>query len=226
MKLPVPLIHQKNAKDCGIACIAMVMAYDGKECDYDALMKRYGMLDEHSSGMSLYEIGLYFLEQNYDVTMQTGNVILFNKNQYEMTQPALREHVTWLQESRYPDTYQEGLKSLAAFMDHGGIVKPSIPHEWDLRSEIKNKRPVITSLTNAFMGFGGHGPKRGIGHNMHFATIIGDDYGGFYLNDPGKVYSQGKTQRYSTSEMMFAIHANTAGDVDNGGFLRMSPKLV
>jgi uncharacterized protein YvpB len=222
--LNVPMVLQKQDYGCGPACEAMVLAYHGKDVDYDALEKSFDINRDGIIGLYLPEIGSYFLEQNYDVTIQTFNPHLYSTSDIGKSQQELHDHYVWLKEERFKDEYHQkkydvGLTAFAQFMEAGGEIDLRIPTEADLHAEIARKCPAIISITNRFMN------EARPYYNMHFVTLIGDDDSGFYVNDPSELHSKGEMQRYDASHMMYGIIANAGGDIDNCSILKLKPRL-
>lgn len=220
--LDVPLIHQRYPMDCGVACLSMVMTYDGVKNKYADLIKKFDANKKDFKGLYLYEMGSLLIDKGYDVTFQSLNTIAFNKKQRSLDQQGIKDHVLWLRDKRYAEskTFKPALDKFVDFTDKGGMVEVKLPTLEDLRAEIDNGRPIIASVTNHFL----YGLR--VGHNMHFVTIIGYDNQNFYVNDTGKFYNSGRfTNKYKNEDMLYAIYSNTCGDIDNGSILKTRPRL-
>jgi len=107
-------------------------------------------------------------------------------------------------------------------MEAGGRLKVGIPSLEDLKEETEQGRPVVVFLTNASLYPNNIARvyKRPFTYTFHSLVVTGVTKDEVFVNDPywGE---EGGEKAYPSDEFLYAVHASTLGDVDNGCFVKV-----
>ena len=215
-KLKVKRRLQKvNSLDCGPVAVQMVLDYFGIQKTTKELKKDlyYGKF-----GTYLYDLGILFLNEGLEVTLITANSILFSGKERKKikTKKAVREHLTKLLKSRAKELqeHKRTMKLFVDFIDQGGDVVIEIPQFKHVREAINKNKLVIPNFHLNAMGVLDESD-----FDYHTFVITGFDSKHVYFEDP---YPKVKTNKALIEDFMFAVHAGTSADIDNGSFLVIS----
>lgn len=215
MRLDVPLVLQTNGSvDCGLAGMAMVLQYFGKDDTLDDLKQD---IPVDKVGTYAPQLGSYLLGRGFDVEIVTMHPKLFTLADQAMTQHAILERMLSLLETARDEQNKKTLAFFIEFLERGGNIRVGIPGPEHVAEEIKAKRPVCALLTTNFL----KGSRPGL--NYHFVVITGIDDQSIWYNDPLPDERGGK-QQTSIRAFFYGLAASVGGDLDNGSLIRVKPR--
>ena len=114
------------------------------------------------------------------------------------------------------DEVRVPVKFLLDFVNAGGKVNVKIPDQDDIRSEIKNKRPILTFVTTYIL----YPTASKARFNSHANVITGIDDRYVYVNDP--LEQEGGRKRYLISEFLYAMYAGAYVTADSAAIMKIS----
>lgn len=212
MKLNVPLIRQeKDTKDCGLAGLVMIFAYNGIHTSIEKLRKEI-KVDE--TGTYAPQLGSYMISKGLEVELVTLHPSLLTLKDINRNSRYLIKRFEKLKEKSKSEQNKMVLGYFIDFLRDGGRIKVKIPNENDVRQEIEQGRPVGALLTSNFLN--SSTPR----FNFHFNLITGIDSKNIYVNDPWPGKRGGK-QKYKLGDFFFGIYSSMYGDLDNGCLIKV-----
>ena len=208
MKLEIQEIRQKkNAWDCGIACVQMILKYYNINKNYEDLTKEITVYK--NIGTYMPQLGLYFLEKGLKTKIITMNQYIFTKQDMNKTQKEILELIKKLLKEPKKERFKKPLEYYKKYLEKGGEIEIKIPTKNDIQKSIQKKEPLIVNLTTNFLVL-----DKPI-FNLHYNTIYGIDEQHIYAIDP-RADEKGGKQKYTYEEYMYAIHSTNFADIDNG----------
>ncbi|GEM_PF-2372895 len=218
-KLRVPLMRQlPNSVECGLVDVSMVYSYYGIQMSMEELRKDLPTTD---IGTYAPQTGMHLLKNGFEVEIITHNPRLVWKTDKNLNQKELLTKF----EDKYKTADENDKIALGYFIDfmkNGGKVIVKIPSCQDLEEEIGQGRPVLVLLTNASLYDKNIADTHGrhFDYTFHGVVVIGIGEGKVLINDP-YAEEEGGQKEYSADEFMFAVHASSLGDLDNGSFMKI-----
>lgn len=209
--------HQ--SRECGIACIKMITDYDQKNLSYQ-FIKSSCPYYKSDIGMTVFELGVFFLAQDYQVNITSMNMNYLHMGLRHAPQDVIFKQILDMQElykKRQNELFIENLERAKEFISEGGTLIADVPVQHHIEQQLEHERPVIISYTSLFL------MNRG-GLNSHFSLVTGQDEDSFYLTDPGYGMYGDYTPFHKKDAVLYAMHANIANDVDNGALLTLKPR--
>ncbi len=208
----IPLkLQEKGSQDCGPVCVQMVLEYFKLNQNFDSLKEK---LRYNEVGTTAYDNASLLIDEGLKVTAITAQPRLFSPDKiatitskellYEVIQKKM-EQVTTTRD-------KDNLETFIKFLDKGGEFKLEIPGFSHIKEAIDNGYPVIALLIAQALG-----SKEG---GYHFVVVSGYDEGRVYINNPAQSSSQ--QAWFPIERFLYAIHASTVGDFDNGTLLVVS----
>ncbi|MBW2991467.1 C39 family peptidase [Candidatus Woesearchaeota archaeon] len=220
MKLNLPIYRQaKESVDCGPVCLKMLLEYYGIKL---SLKKLKSKIRVYKDGIYTAQLADFFLKNNFNVEIVTLNPKLFTKRDEKKKNIDLVSHFQKLltdkeTSKKLKEDDKRGIKYFIKFVKNKGKIKIKIPDEKDLKTEIKNKRPVIAILTTNFLL--GKKPR----FNLHYNVVTGIDKKYVYVNDPLWDYRGGK-HRYLIKDFLFGLYASSYPYVGDGSLMKIKKK--
>ncbi len=218
MKLSVPLIKQPTkSNDCGIACLAMLLAYYKIPYSYKDLRRS---VKPYSWGTVTPQLGLFLLENGFDVEIVTMHPALFNLSSTFKNEKALIQHFLKLKPSLKNSTDRIAINYFIKFVEAGGTVTPRIPNLSDIEKEISHKRPILSTLTHWFLTNTKLPPR----FSIHFNIITGISRNKVMMNDPDWGHPFAGKHIFGAEEYMYAIYASAKGGIDDACLMKVKKK--
>lgn len=226
MKLNVPLIRQPyKSDDCGIAAVSMILNYYGVKHNLKKLTLEIRKVDKRNPNRPNAAtphplLGLYLLKQGFRVEITTFNPFLFTQSD-KSTRNARRSiqkaYVRMKSNKEISNDVKVSTKFFLDFIKAGGKVNVKIPDQDDIRSEIKNGRPMIASATTNIL----YTNAKKARFNDHANVITGIDGRYVYANDPLWDRRGGK-KKYTISEFLYAMYTGAYCSADNAAIMKIS----
>ena len=211
-KLDVSIVLQdKDSVDCGLACLAMVLEYYGKN---KTILDIKREINIGKDGAYLPQLGLYLVKNGFKVEIITQNPFLFTILHRGFSQQEILEHFKSLLSVTKNKDNLEALQYFIEFIEAGGEVIVKIPTFSDIRKNIENNYLLIASFTSVFL----KSQKKPF-FNFHFSVIKGFLDKKVLLNNP----TRGE-EKYLIDDFMFAMHVGNYRCMDNGGLLVVKKK--
>lgn len=205
-KLNVKNFYQKaNSNDCGPACVRMCLHYFGVEKTVEELTDK---LTYDETGTFIFDNGVLCLNENLKVSLVTANPLLFEREVWNKlkTKKALLHHIT-----KFKKKYPKKAVAVSLFLKYikeGGNTTIAIPDFSHIKKAIDSKELVLAAIYGRALGL-----KDG---EYHFVIVSGYRDGAVYVNNP---LPGSKSGWFKTREFLFALHASTCFDIDNGSLL-------
>jgi len=213
VNLEVPVIRQApSSPDCVYACFAMLLAFHGEPVPIEDLK---GSIED----WFFTTLGCDLLRRGYAVRMKSLHPSLFTVHdvgRLTTTEGILARLDVVGRKENLSDDEGLALRYARAFVEQGGVIEAGIPVADDIRREIELGFPLITVFEHNLLG--GDLP----GSYLHANVITGIDEQYVYVNDP-LWDERGGRQRYPIESFLYAIHAATMGDLDNGSLVMVRP---
>lgn len=186
------------------------MKYFGMPTTVAKLSSQLEYIDEGTwltqNGQLLLKAGLYTTFVSAHPHMLPADVISRSKTNAELRE-WLEKFFKAHQKNR---AYQKSWKHLRDYLDAGGRVKPAIPSVRIIRDAINKNQPVIASIHGGALG-------RKEAYGYHFVVVNGYRPGELHVLNP---YQESHQRAWWPSDQfMFAVHAGTMFDPDNGALL-------
>ncbi|MEZ4743145.1 MAG: C39 family peptidase [Bdellovibrionota bacterium] len=147
---PFSIPNQPDDETCGVACLLGVYQYFGMKEDFESLLQEVEMLD--SGGTLSVNLGIHALKNNFEVTLNSYNLQLFDPSWSRL---AVGDLVTKLRQQMVEKSYDSKLIAASrAFIDYlelGGDIRFgdfSLEH---LKSYVDKKIPVVVGLSSTFL---------------------------------------------------------------------------
>ncbi len=215
MILDVPVVRQKkDSVDCGLAGLSMILKYYGVDKSIEDLKKEIKTFD---FGTYMPQLGLYLLNNGFDVEIVTLNPLLFTKNFESKSDKEILEYFEFIYEKNKDNKFGRPLKFFLDFLKAGGKIVVKIPSFEDVKNEILEKRPLGVLLTSNFLLY-----DKAI-FNVHFNIITGFDENYVYVNDPMWDFRGGK-KKYFINDFFYGVYASAYGDLDNASIMKVKKK--
>ncbi len=208
----VPLrLQEVGTLDCGPVCAQMVLEYFGITQDFQSLKDK---LLYNEVGTTIYDNGSLLLDLGLKVTAITAQPRLFSPEVIESitSKDLLNEVIDKKIEKVTTTRDKDNLETFKKFLNKGGGVKLEIPSFSHIKEAIDNGHPVIALLIAQALG-----SKEG---GYHFVVVSGYDEGRVYINNPAQNSSQ--QAWFPIERFLYAVHASTVADFDNGTLLIVS----
>jgi hypothetical protein len=207
-------LQKKGSKDCGPVVTQSILDFYGIK---KSLMQLSGKLKYEEVGTSLYDNGNLLLDSGLAVTAITANPILFSFDDRARIndRTSILRHLTALL-AHTPKKLKHkrlGIKLCKEFLDNGGKMKLEIPTFGHIRKAIDDGKLVMALLYGQALG--SHEGR------FHFVCVKGYDARSVYLVNP---LPASKKPKVPITDFMYALHASTCADVDNGSLLIVSKK--
>jgi len=210
MKLDVPLYTQKiGSVDCGHICLRMILKYHGIGFNYQRIKSE---ISTHEVGTYTPQLGLFLMKNGFQTDIITMNPGLFSVRDSGISQDKVLAILKSVRNKSTKPDDKITLDYFVKYIQKGGRVTPRIPDVKTIKTEIKNKRPILVLLTSNFLT----GTKRKF--NFHFNVITGIDKIHIYVNDP-LMGIRGGRKKYKISDYFYAIHTSAYGDLDNASLM-------
>lgn len=202
--LKVPLyLQEAGSVDCGPVCSRMILEYYGIKRTLEELREK---VKYSAAGTSSFDNGSIFLAEGLQAKAVTAHPLLFPPDlQAKLAdKTALLNRISGLA-GRLPDK-ADNLATLRKFIELGGEVCMDIPAFAHIKASIDAGNPVL-ALTYA----------KALGNNeggYHFIIVDGYKRGFVHITNP----SPRATNRgwFPLDRFLYAVHASTCVDVDNG----------
>ncbi len=210
--IDIPLkLQQKGTQDCGPVCVQMVLEYFGINQDFQSLKDN---LLYNESGTTAFDNGSLLLDSGLSVTAVTAQPRLFSPEIISSitSRDLLQEVIAKKMEQVKTVRDKDSLETFKKFLNKGGECKLEIPSFMHIKEAVDNGHLVIALLIAQALG-----SKEG---GYHFVVVSGYDEGRVYINNPAPSSSQ--QSWFSVERFLYALHASTVGDFDNGTLLIIS----
>ncbi len=215
MILDVPVVRQKeDSVDCGLAGLSMILKYYGVEKSIEDLKKEIETFD---FGTYMPQLGLYLLNNGFEVEIVTLNPLLFTKKFEGKSDKEILEYFRFIYEKNKDNKFGKPLKFFLDFLKAGGKIVVKIPSFEDVKNEILERRPLGVLLTSNFLLY-----DKAI-FNFHFNIITGFDEKYVYVNDPMWDFRGGK-KKYFINDFFYGVYASAYGDLDNASIMKVKKK--
>jgi len=205
-KINIKVFFQKNkSQDCGPVSTQMVLNHFGKEKRLEEIKTNMTYVP---GGTYIYDNGLVVLGADLTAELVTANPLLFKQEErvsLKKEQDILK-HLSSMK--RKKNSKKSAITLFQNFIKEGGKVKIEIPGIDHVVRAIDSNRLIIALLYGGALG------RREGG--FHFVVITGYKKGFVYINNPGKRTRQGW---FPEEDFLYALHASTCVDVDNGSLL-------
>lgn len=212
--LNIPLIKQtRDSAECGLACVQMVTAFFGTEISLEQLKKEIRLYDV---GTYAPQLGIFLLDHGYKVELTINNPFLFTVADRAASQDKILKNIQNIAEKNTEPERVDVLRYFIDFMKKGGKIRVAIPDRAYIQKNISSALPMIALGTTNFL------TRDTPGYNFHFTVITGIDDEKITINDPG--YEYGGEKNILINDLLFALHASSYGDFDNGSLLTISHK--
>jgi ABC-type bacteriocin/lantibiotic exporter with double-glycine peptidase domain len=205
LKLSVPYFKQELGNDCGICCVRTLSGFYGKKVFSKQVLEK---CDLHPFGVFTVDLGLFLLEEGFDVDIYSFDLSLVNPSWSKSSETELLER---LKELYLGDEFnRKKLEKTISFIECGGRFKVKIPEEKMLIDSIKKKVPVMISV-NASVLY----DKRS--DLAHFVVVNGFTKNSFIVSDP---FFEGE---YSVSKKKLLFAWFTESINSSGYLLKITP---
>ncbi len=205
----VPLhIQGPDSEDCGPVSAAMILDFfhvtDNQEEVIAKVPKSY-------FGTTSFDNAVVLIEYGLEVTVVTANPLVFDGDflHSNPTPEAIRKKVVVAKDNERDKGKRATIESLLRYIDKGGGLVTEIPNANHITQALDHNKLVGASTY-----------AKAIGQNeggYHFVVIGG------YGKEKFLVYNPWPQSRHKSweriNEVMFAIHAGTTFDYDNGTLL-------
>lgn len=205
--------QEKKSMDCSIACAVMVLQHLGIEKNIESIKKEIRVGEE---GTYSPQLGIYFLDNGFDVEIITFSPFLFTQYHKKLNQKETLEHFKVCFEKTKDGEEKRSLGYFIDFLKKGGVVKIKIPSIKDTENFIKSEIPVIVGLTSVCLS-----DREKPFFNFHDVLLTGFCENYFFVNNP----SNTKKEQYLKEDFMYAVHASAYRCSDNGSFLVVKKPL-
>lgn len=209
--LKVPLVSQpEHSLDCGPACTTMVLRYFKKPATLTGVRSKLEYVD---GGTYLLQNGTILESAGLKTEFVTAHPILFPYDIIRRTKTKA-DLMKWL--SRFQKHheknkgYRNTLTHLRKYLRSGGKLRLEIPDVSQIVATINQGGLVIASIHGGALG-------RRQGYGYHFVVVDGYRSGSVHITNPWKPSRQ--RAWFPIERLMFAIHANTVFDLENGSLL-------
>lgn len=226
IKLDVPLVRQpRKSDDCGIAALSMILDYYHVGHNLKKLTLEIRKIDKRSPNRPsaytyLPQFGIYLLKLGFKIEITTFNPFLFTQSD-KYTKNPLRSiqkvYSNIKNKKEISDEVKVPTRFFLDFINAGGKVNVKIPDQDDIRSEIKNGKPVMAWATTNIL----YPNVKKARFNSHANVITGIDNKYLYVNDP-LWDSRGGKKKYPFSEFLYAIYASAYGAADNAAIMKIT----
>lgn len=208
----VPLKLQKQGSmDCGPVCAQMVLEHFGVIKDIESLIEK---LKYAESGTSAYDNGTIFLDEGFSVRAITAHPKLFPPE--IISSISSKEDVLKVLENKKEQVKnqndKDNLSTFQKFLNKGGEVSLEIPNFNHIKDAIDKDKLVIALLIGQALGKNEGG--------FHFVVVSGYDDNNVYINNPAP--NSSKQAWFPLDRFLYAVHASTTADLDNGTLLIVS----
>lgn len=218
-KLAVPLIRQaQESKDCGPACLAMLLQYYQVPFDLEEMKRELGM---YSWGTVTPQLGIYLLKHGFKVEIITMHPLLFSLNSSFSNQKELKAHLLSLKPSMMGEFDPVAIDQFISFIDAGGTVTPRVPILRDVETEIADERPVFVPLTHWFLHNADLSPR----FSIHFNVITGIDKKNVAVNDPDWGEAFGGQHEIDRNAFLYSMYASAKGGIDDACVMKVAKLL-
>ncbi len=212
-KINVPIVYQKNKSlDCGIACLSMILKYYKINKGIPTIKKE---IKVDKIGTYMPQLATYLLKNNFDVTLITLNPHLFTLKHRKLNQKQILNYFINKLKLTKDKQHKMVIKYFIEFIEKGGKVKIKIPDMEDIRTEIKNDRPLMVAFTSRFL------TQNEAKLNSHANIVTGFDNDYVYINDPEKIISK---QKYKINEFLYGVYASAHNNIDDDCFMLVKPR--
>jgi hypothetical protein len=159
-------------------------------------------------GTSIYDNANALLDEELKVTLITANPTVFHKEMQDKlkTKQALFKRLAEFQKKKPKKRKQ--IKLFKQFVNKGGAFRIEIPSLSHIKKAIDQKRPVLALLYGRALG-----SKEG---GFHFVVVSGYKKDAVYINNP---LPKARGGWFSAPDFIYALHASTCFDMDNGSLL-------
>lgn len=212
MRINVPVIKQIGPRDCGLACVAMILKYYGRGKDSATLAKNIKIQNKLWTYMP--QLGKYLIDNGFKVDIITMNPYLFNAPFKKKSQADLLEYLKEFHHSTKEKSFKAPSKFFIEFMEAGGRLTVRIPTVEDIKKEIASGRPLLALLTDRFLA------SYITGFNFHCHVVTGIDDKLIHANDPAQDRFGGK-KKYPINDYMYGLYASAHGDLDNASIMKI-----
>ncbi|MEI8364674.1 MAG: papain-like cysteine protease family protein, partial [archaeon] len=155
------------------------------------------------------------LKNNFDVTLITLNPHLFTLKHRKLNQKQILNYFINKLKLTKDKQHKMVIKYFIEFIEKGGKVKIKIPDMEDIRTEIKNDRPLMVAFTSRFL------TQNEAKLNSHANIVTGFDNDYVYINDPEKIISK---QKYKINEFLYGVYASAHNNIDDDCFMLVKPR--
>lgn len=182
-KLKVPLIKQETNKDCGPACLKMILEYFGKEASFNELYDLAGI----KKCDAFWSIDLAIVAKKLGVNCEFYSTVLgVKEDNFELYSDMTSESIEEVK-TKFSSSEEVGLKSYEKSLSEEEILKL-----------LDEGRPVISLVDWDVVEPSGEHKYRG-----HFVVLIGYDKDFIYVNDP----TSGEQMKIARNEFHWARKA-------------------
>ncbi len=205
-RLNVKNFYQRvNSNDCGPTCVQMCLHYFGIEKTARELSAR---LTYNEFGTFVFDNGMLCLNENLKVSLITANPLLFEREVWNKlkSKEALLQHLT-----KFKRKYPKKITAVSLFIKYtkeGGNTTIAVPDFSHIKKAIDSNELVLAAIYGRALGL-----KDG---EYHFVIVSGYRDGEVYVNNP---LPGSKSGWFKTKDFLFALHASTCFDIDNGALL-------
>jgi hypothetical protein len=209
-KLDVPLVLQAaDSKDCGPACVEMILRYFGMEGD---IQKLASQLEYFEVGTSAYDNGRLLLDAGLNVEAITRQPLLFSPDTTQKITSGAEIAAILQNNEKRLGKYKSGVDKIITFLDKGGTMRIEIPDIKHIREAIDQSNPIIALLYARALG-----SNEG---NFHFVIVDGYDEEKVHITNP---YPKSHQQDwFPVSDFLYGLYSSTTADIDNGTLLVVS----
>ena len=205
----IPIRQPEMSAECGIACSSMIANYYQMQLDYDAIKASIGL---YKWGTTTPQLGLFFLENGYDVEIIGCHPALFYKDSVFDSTDDMLQHLKNMRQILKDDTDKIALEHFINYIKAGGTMQIRIPTAADIDTAIALNTPVLVPVSHWFMHKNDMPPR----YSIHFNVVYGSDNECFYVCDPDfgePFYGQ---HRIDKQTFMYACYVSCKGGIDDG----------
>ena len=166
-------------------------------------------LSYDDNGTFSFDNGIVLLNSGLKVTCITAQPYLFSPNIKLSDKQEIADHLT--KKINDLPKFEKGINLFIDYLKTGGELRIEIPNIEHLKDAIDNECLVIALIYGKALGSNEGG--------FHFVVVNGYDEENVYITNPLPTANSGW---YPIKNFLYALHASTVFDVDNGSLLIVS----
>ena len=196
MRLEVPESEQEEDKGCGPAVLQMVLKYYGVDISQEKIIEKHGGLTKWGS----YTVGLGLIAQQlgFEVTCYSYFLHKMSHKDFDKDKKVLLSSLDEKIEDEEDEYWERELETFKKFIEEGNDIVFDIPRSSEIKSHLREGRPVIIALNSSSLF------ERDIDLDLgHYVVLTGYENGKFLLNDP-----ENRIEEIEEERLIFASSNN------------------